>query len=241
MAVGFDTSTESATASTGSTSVASFSWSHTGAASGVKGVLVFVFNLTAATDTATSVTYGGVTVPAVTSGFGSDTVTEPGFCKAFFLGSGVLQSTQTVVVNRTNNANVMYAVAITTTAATDTEAGGVVTLNENQALAQQSVTDTFAGVAAISNSMRFAGTYSGLATHPPAGAASTELQFFPATAGTNCCSTVRETTAGQGARNVGFAASTDDVGAVHLAVREIPPRVATQVIKRQAINRASTF
>jgi hypothetical protein len=218
MAVGFDASSESATASIGSSGVASFSWSHAGAASGVKGVLIFTFD-NANADDATSVTYGGTTVPVVTGGRALDTATEAGDCKAWFLGASVPQGTQTVVVNRNNNANVMYAVAITVTGTINTEVTGIVLLNDNQALAQQNVDDGSPGT----NSMRFAGVNSGLATHPPAGANSTELQFFPSTAGTRSISTVRETTAGQGSRPVGFAAATDDVAAVHLAVREIPP------------------
>lgn len=237
MAVGFDAATESATASTGSTSVPSFSWSHTGAVSGVKGVLVFTF-VNANADDATSVTYGGVTVPVVTGGRALDTATEAGDCKAWFLGSGVPQGTQTVVVNRNNNANVMYAVAITVTALVDTATTGIVLLNDNQALAQQNVDDGSPGT----NSMRFAGVNSGLGTHPPAGANSTELHFFPATAGARSISTVRETTAGQGSRPVGFSASTDDVAAVHLAIYEIPPPIKfPPPIFLRAVHRASRW
>lgn len=216
MAVGFDASSESATASTGSASTATYSWSHGGAASGVKGVLVFTFEWANADD-ANSVTYGGVTVPAVTGGLAADTATEAGRCKAWFLGSGVPQGTQTVLVNRTNNANVMYGVAITVTAIRDTEYTGVVLLQENAAVSEQNVDDGSPGT----NSMRFAGVYSGLATHPAAGANSTELQFFPAVAGAQSNSTVRETNAGQGSRPVGFSAATDDLAAVHLAIREL--------------------
>lgn len=218
MAVGFDASSESHTASTGSTSAASFTWNHAGAASGVAGILVFTFEWANADD-ALSVTYNGITVPAVAGALAADTVTEPGRCKAWFLGSGVPQGTNAVVVNRTNNANVMYAVAITVTASTGraTEAVGVVLLQENAAVSEQNVDDGSPGT----NSMRFAGVYSGLATHQAAGANSTELQFFPASAGAQSNSTVRETTAGQGSRPVGFSAGTDDLAAVHLAIREL--------------------
>ncbi len=216
MAVAFDAATESDAASTGSASVASFSWSHGGAASGVVGVLVFTF-VNANADDATSVTYGGATVPVVTGGRAVDTVGEPGDCKAWFLGTGVLQGTRTVVVNRTNNADVMYAVAITVTGTRNTEAVGIVLLQNDQALSEQSVNDGSPGT----SSMRFAGVNSGLGTHPAAGASSTELHFFPASAGLRSITVVRETTAGQGARSVGFSGASDDVAAVHLAVREL--------------------
>lgn len=215
MAVAHDTASESATGSTGSTSEASFTWSHSGASSGVKGVLVFSFVNANAND-ATSVTYGGSSLTAVTAGRAVDTLTEAGDCKAWFLGSGVPQGTQSVIVNRTNNANVMYAVAITVTASTDTETFNPVLLQENQALAEQYVVDC-----GLTNSVRYAGVNSGLATHPPAGANSTELHFFPSTAGTRSISTVRETTAGAGARLVGFTAATDDVAFVGVAIREV--------------------
>lgn len=214
MSVAHDASSESATGDTGSASEASFTWSHAGASSGVKGVLVFTF-VNANADNALSVTYGGVSLVAVTGGRAVDTQNETGDCKAWFLGSGVPQGTQDVIVNRTNNANVMYAVAITVLADTDTETFNPVLLQENRALAEQYVVDC-----GLTNSVRYAGVNSGLATHPPAGTNSTELHFFPASVGTRSISTVRETTAGSGARLVGFTASTDDVAFVGIAIRE---------------------
>lgn len=215
MAVSHDTASESDAASTGSVSQASFSWSHSGASSGVKGVLVFTF-VNANADDALSVTYGGLSLVPVTNGRAVDTLTEPGDCKAWFYGVNIPQGTQTVVVNRNNNANVMYAVAITVLAADDVEVFNPVLLQENQALSEQPVNDACTTV-----SVRYAGVNSGLATHPAAGASSTELHFFPATAGTRSISTVRETTAGTDSRSVGFSAATDDVAAVHLVVREV--------------------
>lgn len=218
MAVALDASSESHTGTTGSTSAASFTWNHTIGAS-AKGVLVFVFNASAAADTATSVTIGGVTVPpCAAAGIATDTATEPGFVKAFFLGSGLpAAGAQAVVVNRTNNTNVMYAIAITVTAAGNTAITNSVRLQEDGTLAEQSVNDWTPGA----NSMRFAGLYSGLAAPPSAGASSTLLQSI--TLAANICAAVRETTAGQGARNVGFTSATsDDRAAIHLAVIDVP-------------------
>lgn len=217
MAVSLGILSESHTASTGSTSEASFSWTHFASGSNNSGVVVFTF-VNANADDATSVTYGGVSMTAVTGGRAVDTTTEPGDCKAWFLGTGVPGSDQTVTVNRTNNANVMYAIAMSFQAGSDTETNGVVLLQGNQALAEQSVTDGSPGT----NSLRCAGVNSGLATHPAAGASSTEIHFFPDTPGSRSISAVHETTAGQGSRSIGFSAATDDVAAVHLAVREIP-------------------
>lgn len=219
MAVSHDLATESHTGTTASQGEASFSWSHGGAGSGVKGVLVFTFNNTSSSTDAlagvSGVTYGGSALTAVTGGSAVDTAGEQGRCTAWFLGTSVPQGTQTVVVTRVNNAAVIYAVAVTVLASGDTETNGVVLLQENQAIAEQNVTDGSPGT----NSLRYAGTFSGLPTPPAAGANSTALQSIDL--GAVGDAVVRETTAGQGSRPVGFADVTDDVAAVHLAIREV--------------------
>jgi len=222
MAIAHDAASESHTGALGSISEASFSWSHGGAAAGVDGVLIFVVNTLSTADNITSVTYGGVNVPAVTGGRAVDTVTEPMSCKAFFLGAtDIPQGTQTVVVNRTNNTDEMYAVAITVTASVAGKIGavheaGIILLEENGTLAEQSVDDGTPGT----DSVRYAGIASGLGAPPAAGASSTELQSIDF--GVNVARVVRETTAGQGSRSVGFSSGTsDDRAAVHLAVKEV--------------------
>jgi hypothetical protein len=183
-------------------------------------VLVFVFQTVSNTNAVTSVTYDGVTVPAVTRGRAEDTTTEPGSCGAYFLGSGVpTTDTPAVVVNRTNNTTGLWAVSITVTADRDTEVylPGIVLVQNDAAVAEQSVTDGSPGT----NSVRYAGVYYGGATPAPAGAASTLLVTTNdlVALGHTC---VRETTAGQGARNVGCTQGTsDDQASVHLAVREV--------------------
>ena len=211
MAVAFDTSTESHTGTTGSASEASFSWSHTGGGS-AQSAVVFVFSISS-TDNGSSVTYGGTSMSAVSGGSASDTVTEPGTCKAYFLdacGTG----TKTVVVSRTNNATVMYAVAMTFTAGGPTEPTGVVLLQENGTYTEQAVDDGSRG----QNSVRVAGAYYGGASPPAAGSSSTTEQSIDLTS--FGCAAVRENTAGQGSRNIGFSDGSDDRAAVHFAVRE---------------------
>jgi len=217
LAVAHDFAQESHTSQTGPVSAneASFTWSHAGAASGVRGVLVFVMNLSANADIVTSVTYGGVTVPIVSGGGAVDTATELIRCQAYFLGSSVPQGTQSVVVNRTNNANNLYAVSVTVTAGDNTAVTGIVLAQENQAITQKNVDDGSPGT----NSVRYAGLASGLNSVPPIGAQSTLL--FDVDIGNQTASAVRETTAGQGSRPVGFNSGTsDDTAAVHLAVKE---------------------
>jgi hypothetical protein len=219
-AVANDVASESHTGTTGNSSAASFTWTHTPVGT-PRGVLVFVYTISA-TQTVTGVTYGGVAMTPVSGGAAADIATEPGRVDVYFLGSSIPTGAKSVVVSRTNNSVVMYATAITQTAAGDTEVAGVSILQNDQALAQQSISDGSTGV----NSVRYAGAYSGLAAPPTVGANSTLLQNIDL--GNFGASTVRETTAGQGARLVGFTAASDDVAAVHLAVREIPPTSLAQ-------------
>jgi hypothetical protein len=241
MAIGFDASSESHTGTSGSASQASFTWTHTPVGSPT-GILVFTFT-NANADNATAVSWGGLSLTAVSGGRAVDTAGEPGDCKAWFFGGTTSQlsarSNDTVTVTRTNNANVMYAVAVTVTSASgflpEVHTAGIVLLSTDGTLAEQSVTDGSPG----SDSMRFAGINSGLAaivsnpTTPGTnnlshGASSTWLQSIDF--GARVIGVVRETTAGQGSRSVGFRATTsDDRAAVHLAIKEVPePVVETQ-------------
>ena len=238
MSIAIDATSESHTGTTGSASEASFSWSHSGGTSPApKGVLVFTF-VNANADDATAVSYGGVNVPvAKDSSLNNiravDTAVEPGDCKAWFLGSGVPTGTQTVVVTRNNNANVMYAVAITVTSSQDSDvytgSGGIVLVQEDAALTEKAVTD---GSSGTGNSMRFAAVNSGcnqFSTTPikpdavtlaPFDSKSTWVHGINFTS-SRVCGVVRETTAGTGSRSVGFLSPTEDTAAVHLVVRDI--------------------
>lgn len=219
MAVAFDVASESHTGTTGSTSEASFSWSHAAAVAGVKGVVVFTSVTLEANDLATAVTYGGVSMTPVTGGRAVDTVDEPGDCKAWFLGTSVPQGTQTVVVTRTNNTSIMYAQAYTFTAATDTEPFGVVLLQEDQAVVEQNVDDGSPGT----NSVRVAMIWSGFGAIAQMVAGANTTTGPSIDLGARIVRGGRETTAGQGSRPIGFDSATavDDVAAVHLAVREV--------------------
>jgi hypothetical protein len=214
MAVAHDAAFESHTGTTGSTSEASFTWTHTPVGTPA-GVLVFTFVVNGTGDLATSVTYGGSSLTPVSGGRAVDTVGEPGDCKAWFLGASVPTGAQAVVVNRTNNATEMYAVSITVTAGADTETTGVTLLQENGAYTEQNVNDGSPG----QNSVRYAGGYYGRVSVPTIGANSTALHDIDF--GSFTASVARETTAGQGSRLVGWTqAQNDDRAAVHLAVRE---------------------
>lgn len=214
----YDVGTESHTGTTGSASQASFSWSHASILRPL-GVLVFV-GANSATNPVTSVTYGGVALSAVSGGAAVDTAGEPGAMKAYFLaGTSIPTGTQTVVVNRTNNATVMYAVAVTIASWGDPEVytSGIVLRQEDFNLTEENVSDGSPGT----NSMRFAACFSGLDSVMTPGANSTAVHDIDF--GTSIMQVVRETNIGQGSRPVGFtAAGSDDAAAVYLAVRDAP-------------------
>ena len=224
MAVAHSAASESHTGSTGSANQAAFSWTHTQTGT-PRGVIVFVSTYASVADLITSVTYGGLALTRLAGGAALDNAGELGRLDAFFLGSGLGTGNQTITVNRTNNATVMYAAAATVTAGADTAVPTqtIVLLQGDGTLTVQSVNDTSPG----QNSVRYAGSYSGLGSPPPAGTGSTLLNSIDI--GAYGSALVRETTAGQGARNVGFnSATTDDRAVVHLAIRELVPRSLPQ-------------
>ena len=225
MAVAHSAASESHTGTTGSTNQAAFSWTHTQTGT-PRGVVVFVSTFASVTDLITSVTYGGVGLTRLSGGSAQDAAGELGRMDAFFLGSGLSAGNQTITVNRTNNATVMYAAAATVTAGADTAVPTqtIVLLQGDGTLTVQSVNDTSPG----QNSVRYAGSYSGLGSPPPAGTGSTLLNSIDI--GNYGSAFVRETTAGQGARNVGFNAVTDDRAVFHLAIRELVPRSLPQTV-----------
>lgn len=222
MAVGFGHSSESHSGTTGSTSAASFTWNHD--TTGDRCIVVFVLAIANRATTGESVTVGGVSaaIPALTGGASNladarDTATEPGTVRAYFLDNVTQGASTAIVVNRPNDAVVMYGAAASFTATRQCEVPNTgVVLQENGAIAEQNVNDGSPGT----NSMRVAGAYTGANAAPTAGANSTLLQSI-VLAATQAFSLVRETNAGQGSRPVGAVAASDDRAAVHIAVREI--------------------
>lgn len=184
--------------------------------------MIFIVNLDSAGSVVSDVTYGGVDVPAVSGGVASDPTGEVGRASAWYLDDPPT-GTQTVVINRTSTGEQLWAGAITVTAAagkkTEVYTPGIVLLENDGTVAIQSVTDGSPGT----NSMRFAGGMFGHQTIPGAGTGSVVLGNIDI--GAQGGSIARESTAGQGARNVGFNSGTsDDRAIVHLAVREFGNR-----------------
>lgn len=218
MALAHDALSESSAGTSPSASVASFSWTHTPVGT-PRSVILFVHQFEDADDT-TSVTYGGTAMGAVSGGMATCTDgDEDCRTKAYHLGTGIPTGAQTVVVNRNNNANRMYATCLTATAGADTEVytAGIVLLQTDGTLAEQSVTDGSPGT----NSIRYGGLTSGLDAVPSNGANSSGPTGISIDVGAMTATSVYETTPGQGSRSVGHVAgTTNDRAGVYLAVRE---------------------
>ncbi len=235
MAVAHDAASESHTGATGSINEASFSWSHNPVGT-PRGVLVFVVNVSGITFSSTAVTYDGAALSKINAAQAVDSAGEPGFVDVYFLGSGVpTTDPATIIVTRDNGAEEMWAVGITVTAAGDTElyTTSIAKLEGDGTLAEQSVDDGSPGT----NSLRYAGGFSGLAAPPGPGANSTAVHDFDT--GQQTAAVVRETTAGQGSRSVGFSAASDDRAVTHFAIREtgggtISPGALALVITAEA-------
>jgi hypothetical protein len=212
----YDTGSESHTGSTPSQSVTFFEWSHAGAASNVKGILVYTCETNTTNSNVSGVTYNGVSLTEVSGSNATDTLGEPGRIRAWFLGSSVPQGTNTVRVDRTSNTDGVYAVATTVTAGNDTAVVGTTAVHENHIPSEVAVDDGSPGL----NSVRFSGGYFGNASVTVG--ANTTLVHRISLASQACVIGV-ETTAGQGARSVGFLHPTnvsDDGAGAFLAIKE---------------------
>lgn len=217
MAVGFVASATSGSQA----SVASFNIGTLG--TGARAGIVFVCIHNSATDIITGVTWNGVAMTLI--GKATDTDTEPGVVKAYFLDN---VANGTITVSRTNNSVVTVGYAASISAAMACRVSQYITrvASTQNTDADTSTTGTGAsGEVAVNdgspgtNSMRFAAAYTGAASPVAQGTNSSALQSLDSTALGS--SFVRETTAGQGSRSVGFATgTTDDWALVAVAVSE---------------------
>lgn len=225
MAVGHVNSASSGAQS----SVASFNISASLGTGGRCGIVFVVTYANVGVPIETGVTWNGTSMTQLYSG--ADTNTEPGAVRAYFLDN---ISNGAVTVSRTNNTVVCVGYAASVSALGECEVyqtvtvGGAGTTNTN---ANTSEAGTAAsGEVAVddgspgTSSLRYAANFTGNASPLSAGTNSTSLNTHDATAFGSTF--VRETTAGQGSRNVGFATGvTDDYAVVAVAIREKPASV----------------
>jgi hypothetical protein len=227
MGVGHDFAAESHTGTTGSQSQAFYEW-FIAASDGARGLLVFTFWNSSLAAGVTSVKINpaveNIDVPAVTGGQATDTVGEPGSCRAWFIGNITFPlGGWTIRVNRSNDADIHYAVAISVNANADTHIEGTpVLLQEDGTWAEQTV-----GTAGV-QSQGYAGSHNGGSTTNPVGANSTAVHNIDL--GAQTFDVCRETTVpgSTGTKLVGFTqAVSDDRAAVHLAISEVAAVAAT--------------
>lgn len=190
------------------------SWTHNGAASGVKGALLMIVHGTSSTDHVSTAKYGGVTMTRVARF--TDTVTEPGAAEIWFLGSGLPQGSRLFSYTAGATTDDILAVGVTLLASTDLVVIDSDGQTENRA--NPSVTLNYNSRSA----MAFAALYSGL-TDPTAitvGANCTALSTTDI-AGAFTGFFQRQTTAGTADFTIGVTAATDDAGYAAVAVAEV--------------------
>lgn len=225
MAVAFGHLSESHTGTTGNTSADSFTWTHN--TSGDRAIVVFVWTYNSAIDYATGVTVSGR--PADDLGSAGTAImnsAEVGSLHTYFIDAVPQSTTAAIVVTRTNNTTPMYAAAfsfsVTAGKRSEVYVPGMVNIattgSNTTDPAEQNVDDGSPGA----NSVRCAAMISGRNSVTGAGGNSTGTTTTSADLGTTTFQSVYETTAGQGARPVGFATgAADDTGFIGLAVREM--------------------
>jgi hypothetical protein len=195
---------------TGTTSPQTFS--HAGAASGVKGVVLAIVHGTSATDHVSAASYGGVAMTRIQRN--TDTATEPGAAELWFLGSGVPQGTQTVSYTPGSTTDDIHAVAITLLGADDLEVVDQDGINENAA--NPSVTLQYAG----RTCMAFAALYGGGAAPSSFTENANCTRVHDHDLGAFYSVITRQTTAGNADFAIGGTASSDDVAYAAIAVSE---------------------
>lgn len=208
MTVAVNTTTENIRTGTGSPTT----FSHAGAASGVKGVLVALVNNGSATDSVTAVSYGGVALTRLVRA--TDDAGEAGSAQWWFLGSGVPQGTQTVSYTTGAVGDDFQAVCITLTGSGDlaciqAKGTGNNIANPSETLAVQGRT-----------SMGFCAYFSGLSatTNITDGSGITRLQDHDF--GQQVAVVARQTTASASDFTFSFTAAADDVAMATVAITD---------------------
>jgi len=226
MAVAFDTTTENVR--TGTTSPQTFS--HAGAASGVKGVVLALVHGTSSTDHVSAASYGGVALARVQRNV--DTSTEPGAAELWFLGTGVPQGTQTVSYTPGSTTDDIHAVVITLTGADDLEVVDQDGISENAA--NPSVTLQYGGRTCIAIAALYGGGVAPSSFTPNGNCTSVHDHDL----GAFYSVVIRQTTPGSADFAIGGTASSDDVAYSAIAVSEV---VGAQAVTGASIGSGSSL
>jgi hypothetical protein len=208
----------------------SLSWTHTPVADS-QGVFVFCMNADSSTDVFSGATYDGEAMTQIASA--SDTVTEPGFVEAYFLGTGINTGAVTVVCTVASGSDNKHGVAITVTAASDTQTAGTgsCTVNEN-------ATNPSCDVTGISGASYAAGgLYSGRNNVPANVTAGTGFTIRHDIDHGNNGSTSESSTTQQasGSQTIAFTAAADDVAMVGIAIEQTTPDGGAAIRRRAVV------
>lgn len=218
MTVTVDVATENIR--TGTTSPQTFS--HAGAASGIKGVILCLMHGTSGTDHVSAASYGGTAMTRLQRNACSSA--EPGAAEIWFLGASVPQGTQTVSYTPGATTDDIHAVAITLRAATDLSVLAVGGIGTSSVSANPSVALGYRS----HSCMAFAAGYSGLTLQSSvtAGTNCTKVGTGELT-GVFCSYVIQQTTGGTSDFTVAATASSDDVAFAAAAVGETLTRTYT--------------
>ena len=188
-------------------------FSHAGAASGIKAVTLAIVHGTSATDHVSAASYGGAALTRIVRA--TDTATEAGAAEIWFLGSSVPQGTQTASYTPGATTDDIHAVCSTWLGAADIEIIDFDSISEN--VANPSVTLQYGGRSA----MAFAALYGG-GTGPAAFTANANCTAgLGEDLGAFYSQVMRQTTAGTADFAIGGTAATDDVAFVAIAMSEV--------------------
>jgi hypothetical protein len=209
MAVAFDAATENAAAADPQ------NFTHTPSGT-PRGVLVYISHNTVGSDIVNGVTYGGVAMAE--AGFADDDTGELGACQVWFLGSSIPTGAQTVSIDRTESTTSVWAVAITVTAAADTEIIDTDTTQQGDAnIANPAVTMNHGARSALAFFGGMNGVNAPGSITDAAGQTRIHDHDFGATSGV----VSRKDSAGTGDTTMGFTIATNSLAMIGVSVAEV--------------------
>lgn len=206
-------------------------FSHGGAASGVKGVVLAIVHGTSSTDHVSAASYGGVAMTRAQRNV--DTATEPGAAELWFLGAGVPQGTQTVSYTPGATTDDIHAVAITLLGADNLEVVDVDGIDNN--VANPSVTLQYAGRTCMAFAALYGGGADGSAFAPNANCTTVHDHDL----GAFYSEVIRQTTAGSTDFAIGGTSGTDDVAFAAMAVSEVQAISIAAIARNYRMRRAA--
>ncbi len=205
------------------------SWLHTPIGT-PKGVIVFVVQNVGTADEVTGVTYGGVTMTEVTGSPNLHTTGEPGGVHAFFLGSSIPTGDQTISVSVNGTGSSKAGIAISVTAAANTEINDVDATINSDAQADPSVTLQLNGISSFCCIGFHSGQNAPTAITPLTNWTTiAEVDFGSQTSGF-----YRYNTIGTADVTAGWTQTSEDAAAIAIAIDEVGSAPAGQpTVKRQ--------